>query len=158
MENEDKVVALDGSEYERRINTIKPGMLFLLQFTSFTDDEFIDDTKEEYSTKELRREKIDDILSKAVKMPAVIISKKYDNDFPVYDVGFWTKSRYGEQSGMITIKDMCVWRYFGGDEINPEGLPPKWIKNTLSNYEIDETLKELELFYIEDNKEIKLTR
>ena len=151
---EDEVQSKFGN-YERGIDNIKIGMLFQLSFTSFMDDDFID--AKVITSKIDRKNKTKEILKRAVKMPAIILAKRELDDWWVYDVGFWTKSNKGEQSGMIVIKDMCVWRYFGGDSKDVEGKPPKWLIDGF--VKVNEPVSGIDLedlFYIENSKEVYL--
>jgi len=156
-ESEDTIKSKYG-DYERGIDTIKPGLMFMLQFTSFTDNEFI--TGETDKSKIKKR--TDLILKNASRMPAVVLKKDKLNDgWPIYDVGFWTKSNAGEASGMIVLKGICIWRYFGGDGKNWEGIPPKWFldmwRESDKNEKIDDSnIKVSDLFYIKDNSEVNI--
>jgi len=47
-----------------------------------------------------------------VTLPAVILNtSKTDDNFPVYDIGFWMEWNDGSTSGMINLQKQCIWRY-----------------------------------------------
>lgn len=139
--------------YERGLDTIKPGLMFVLQLTSFMDADFISTDK--YSTEEDRITKTKQILKDSSKIPAIILAKRILDDWPVYDVAFWSKSNKGESSGMMLMKNMCIWRYFGSDGKNVEGVPPKWFINMMrTSTDTNTDIDGLDLFYIKDNKEV----
>jgi hypothetical protein len=134
--------------YNRSIENIKPGLIFLLQFNSLIEE---------------NNNKIDFITENILGLPAVIL-KKYnlEDDWPVYDIGFWSLTKNGEKSGMLVIKEICVWRYFKGTKVNKEGIPPQWFIDQLLDNEGDDilfpesNLDIYDIFYIKDNKEIYL--
>lgn len=155
-ESEDVIKSKYG-DYKRGIDSIKPGLMFVLQLTSFMDNDFID-TKI-IKTKELRKKKTEQIIKDAAKMPAIILSKtQLPDGWPVYDVAFWSKSNIGEGSGMMILKKICIWRYFGKERSDWEGIPPKWFLNMWREIDKEEKIEESEikvkdLFYIKNEEE-----
>jgi len=148
--------------YDRGLDTIKPGLMFLLQLTSFGDSEFIDADK--IKNKQDRIDKTKEILLNASKMPAIVLSKNSvpdgSFDYPTYEIAFWTKSHNGEGSGLLRMKEVCIWRYFGGDhKNNQEGALPNWFIDMWRDETEDIvdgpiSLSPKELFYIKDGEEV----
>lgn len=65
---------------------------------------------------------VDRYNSNSIITPALIINKYKigDNDWPVYDVYFWTKTNTGEYSGAILLKEICAWRYISDNAVDSE--------------------------------------
>ena len=60
--------------------------------------------------------------SNSIIVPALIINKHNigEDDWPVYDVYFWTKTNTGEYSGAILLKEICIWRYLSDKAVDIE--------------------------------------
>lgn len=52
--------------------------------------------------------------------PALIVNKYKigEDEWPAYDVYFWTKTNTGEFSGAILLSQICLWRYLSDIEID----------------------------------------
>ena len=124
---------------KRGIDNLKPGQLIVIGFSSMMDENFHPGKS---SKKKIKKE-----LKNRIKLPAIILKKKYTkDDWPVYNVGFWTRSNTGEMSGMIELKNSCIWRYFVSDTVE-EGTPPEWLLKTLENTK-DFYIDKKDIFYI----------
>ena len=56
----------------------------------------------------------------SITVPALIVNKYKigEDEWPVYDVYFWTKTNTGEFSGAILLSQICLWRYLSDIEID----------------------------------------
>lgn len=140
--------------YKRGIENLEPGQLIVIKFPGAMDDTF-DSNRDT----EKKQQKLKDYISNTQCLPAVILKKKYvsgKHGGVLYDVGFisrWIKG--GCLSGLITLKDVPIWRYFARKEEEPiEGVPPNWlIEGIKENKEGDyfDSLMDFELFYVVDS-------
>lgn len=81
------------------------------------------------------------VLKEQVIFPAVITAKVVLPDAEVFDIEFQTRYHNGQMSGMLTIPEMAVWRFFPRTDIieadeegshHPSmGLPKPWVLQTL---------------------------
>lgn len=114
---------------ERAIDSFEPGQLVVLRFPGMMDSNHT-----VYPLTEESKAKIKEEIESAPQIPAVVLSKRYIDDWPVYDVGFWTRLRSGDTSGMLLLKDLCVWRYMAESNGIPEGQPPEWFVSSLVDH------------------------
>ena len=88
----------------------------------------------------------------SIEVIAIILSKKTrggSSGPPTYNVGFFNKWSDGSISGLIEIKDMCVWRYIGSPVLLEQ-------IQFLSEWEDEENcLNALSLSYKQNKKYVK---
>jgi len=132
---------------KRGIGKLKVGQLFVMGIAGMMDENF---HYEVSGSKDDIKDNIKKEVQNRVKVPAIILNKKFTEDeWPIYDIGFWTRGRSGEMSGMLEMKGVCIWRYFASDDTLgvEEGTPPEWLIKTLDEgYDFD--IKREEIFYI----------
>ncbi len=82
-------------------------------------------------------------------LPALIFRKRRTaDDWPIYDVYFWTKTNHFETSGALELKGVMIWRYLSSNQ------KPFEIMFNSKDYSLDIPFKKL--FYIENGKKIYL--
>ena len=126
---------------ERGIDNLRVGQLITIGMSSLMDNGYY----------------IDGTRKIIARMPAIIIKKHYtDDDWPIYDIGFWTRSKEGEKSSMIIMNEICVWRYMQAEEGEPEeGTPPNWLLYSIENdvktgnYEYFSGISSFDICYVE---------
>lgn len=139
-------------EYTEEIEELKIGQLIVIKFPGMMDENFSEkrDTQEE-------KDKLKDDVQNAPRYPAVILQRKEVSENyggTVFKVGFFSRHRSGQMSGMIELDNIPIWRYFSNKEDElATGIPPKWLLETIQNNQnenIDtfDDLSNYELFYI----------
>lgn len=92
----------------------------------------------------------------SITVPALIVNKYKigEDEWPVYDVYFWTKTNTNTFSGAILLSQICLWRYVSDLEIDVD-LIKAAIKGEFDNL-ISYSKKEYKYSYMKNNKLIKL--
>lgn len=139
-------------EYTEEIEELKVGQLVVIKLPPMMDENF----SEKRETQE-EKDKLNDDVENAPRYPAVILQRKEVSENyggVVFKVGFFSRHRSGQMSGMLELDNIPIWRYFSTKEGEPEtGIPPKWLLDTIQhnqNENIDtfDNLSNHELFYI----------
>lgn len=139
-------------EYTEEIEELKVGQLVVIKLPPMMDENF----SEKRETQE-EKDKLNDDVENAPRYPAVILQRKEVSENyggVVFKVGFFSRHRSGQMSGMLELDNIPIWRYFSTKEGEPEtGIPPKWLLDTIQhnqNENIDtfDDLSNHELFYI----------
>ena len=139
-------------EYNDTIEELKVGQLIVIKLPQMMDENFSEkrDTQEE-------KDKLTDDIQNAPRYPAVILQRKEVSENyggTVFKVGFFSRHRSGQMSGMIELDNIPICRYFSNKEDElATGIPPKWLLETIQNNQnenIDtfDDLSNYELFYI----------
>jgi len=133
LEYEDEIeIDYTKNEFKRGLDSFQPGQLIMIRLPGLTDDDYEPESTPEAS--ERRRQQVEN----SPKIPAVIIRKHYTEEaipIPTYDVGFITRWRSGEMSGINTLSHNAIWRYLASDKDSVEGIPPMWfVDDILKNW------------------------
>jgi hypothetical protein len=139
-------------EYTEEIEELKVGQLVVIKLPPMMDENF----SEKRETQE-EKDKLNDDVENAPRYPAVILQRKEVSENyggVVFKVGFFSRHRSGQMSGMLELDNIPIWRYFSTKEGEPEtGIPPKWLLDTIQhnqneNIDMFDDLSNHELFYI----------
>lgn len=98
-------------DFEYGIDKFQVGQLVNLSFPGLSDDDIAATEGEvkEYIPPQL--------------LPGVVLSSHPDDDnWPRYNVGFFTRYATGGYSGYLNLIDFCAWRF-----LYPDQKPPQWI-------------------------------
>ena len=139
-------------EYNDTIEELKVGQLIVIKLPQMMDENYLEkrETQEE-------KDKLTDDIQNAPRYPAVILQRKEVSENyggTIFKVGFFSRHRSGQMSGMIELDNIPIWRYLSTKEGEPEtGLPPKWLldaiqHNQKENIDMFDDLSNYELFYI----------
>ena len=138
--------------YKRGIDSFIPGQLINIRFPQLLDENFYPEASKSNTKKRMKD------IKKASILPAVILEKIEDSGDVSYNVGFISRHKSGEMSGLIILKEISIWRYLAKKDTEPEeGTPPNWLlenikKFNLRNEEYFEGISNSQICYvIEEN-------
>jgi hypothetical protein len=107
----------------RGLDSFTPGQLITIKFPGMMDDNFSSSRESPELQQRLQKD-----LSNASQYPAIVLKKYEDFDSVSYDVGFVSRHRSGQMSGLIKLSKISIWRYLAGDpQTGEEGIPPVWL-------------------------------